>query len=1629
MKKTKSLFATIASFFLLSFFTPAQAQPRDTDRERLIGEIAELNSRLRGTPAGRAAGLPLREAAEARRRAMVELMRTAPSEALSLALSAPERQALTAQDPSLDALLETQGRWSGDVETYIFDDFEGKTARTVNFLVSPSVRLEVHAAGRPLPGECGWTAEFEGIALDGVAAGFAVKLERAVGAGDCSNKGEQRTLAVAVSFPCYGLSMSLADVQRMVFAPEGPSLDHFVRVHTRGQAWVTGKAVPFRADREYGCREYDELVEAAIRALSETEDLTQYRRLLIFLPMLPGECYWGGLGTANCLRRDSLPTHWHSVSWMRVPMNMTQGAWDWVMRVVFHEVGHNFGFAHSNSRKFPAISLGAPGQKGESGEYGDPFTSMGGSGGPYTARQLLHAGWLAESEVITAEGEGTYTIEAVAAQNTGPKVLRIRRLPGVDEWLWVEYHKPEGPYYAWWPSVAPQGALVYVLDNHNQDWSEMYGGPPNLLDMTPGSRAEDFRDAVLAVGREWQDSYSGLRIRVVRAAERLEVEVFRDRPCVKVEPESKSHGPGEEDGAFSVSGSPNCQWEAMQSEPWIEFTGAKTGAGGGTVTYRVSANEGLKARVGHIAIGRTPLRIEQLPVNRAPVVVSLSPSEGSGPGVELLLRATDPNGVEEITTIGLRVAQKEGGDAACWLEYDVAESRIRLATDTGSNWLTAATGHGLNLENSRCVVRSAIFRITPEGEAHLRVNLRFSVGFAGGKTVFVALRDRWGAWNGWEEAGQWRVVDEPLGGFASATPSSGPGARLSFVWYLLPGGSPIQRAWINIGEREDWENSCSLSYEANPDRLSVYLGEGKWTPPAAFFTNTVLQGRHCKVLKSWVWRTGSGDVFWFTVDIAFPESFAGPRKIWMYAVNTLGGRFPWTESGRLTVTGPNRTPRIASVVHQPISGNEGVLEVTVHEADGGGDIETLEVVINDRNERDDACVVELRPQDRALALRADFSRWEAGSFNLSSPRLLENSQCRLDGARSSMTMGPDGIQLRLALTLKPVMAGEQRIFVRATDLSGAQSQWFEAGPWVVASAPGNRTPDVSLEGPAFSRGHFLSAPLRLTDPDGPRDVAAVELLIGASTDDPAPCWLRFTRKLGRIELRSEENQRWISANARDTLLAHSRCSVPAHALLRVEGNSALITMGAAFRQPFNGNKFFWARAIDSAGLASGWRRLGDLLVSVPASNRPPTAAAAQVGPMSGPAGILQLTATDPDGNFDVRQIAVRFRKETADQDVCLLLYDALSRVQLAADGKNGGWVLLRPSGPAVAGACSLLGARSDIWGNSPLQWLPSVLWNDSVHGPLLADIQALDMSGTISAWVRAFSWDVKHPNQFPSAVQISPSSGQGSEAILEISAQDPDGPHDIASMLVTISSGPGRQSSCSFYIDEAFRRVGLFLDDGGWSNVNTMGSDTVLENGQCQLRLNTVTTRIENGWRIVRVPIRFLAGLAGQRTIRASATDVLGARLEASQTATWTVPQPAPNQPPAAESLVRLDSGGQLSLTATFSDADGYGHLSFLDIRVGETGPVCAIRYDRISQTFSLSEDGLAWLRPVAINSSAPLASSVCSIVPSQVQIRGTGRTLTLNLAVALRSPLSLSDPIWLRATDLAGDSTGWVRR
>jgi hypothetical protein len=174
-----------------------------------------------------------------------------------------------------------------------------------------------------------------------------------------------------------------------------------------------------------------------------------------------------------------------------------------------HELGHNFGPRHANSKSC-VNAAGAPvtlsGTCTDT-EYGDRFNVMGGvpPGGEnspthISAPQKDLLGWLpGRSQTAT---QGTFTLAAMDDQARRLHALRLNTPSGT---LWLEYRRATGfdAPLASFPGITG-GVVVHQPRQTSGSW---------LLDMTPGSTA-GFSDAALPVGRTWTTPDGTLTVRV-----------------------------------------------------------------------------------------------------------------------------------------------------------------------------------------------------------------------------------------------------------------------------------------------------------------------------------------------------------------------------------------------------------------------------------------------------------------------------------------------------------------------------------------------------------------------------------------------------------------------------------------------------------------------------------------------------------------------------------------------------------------------------------------------------------------------------------------------------------------------------------------------------------------------------------------------------------------------------------------------------------------------------------------------------------------------------------------------------------------------------------------------------------
>ncbi len=189
--------------------------------------------------------------------------------------------------------------------------------------------------------------------------------------------------------------------------------------------------------------------------------------------------------------------------------------------LTLHELGHSFDWKHAN---FWRVRQGSPtSPDGEELNYGDAFDIMGDQI-PGRGRSFHHfnpwfksrAGWLPDANILTVKKNGTYTIQAIEkmpdAQSPVQKfsAFRIKKDAATD--YWVFYRSQE--------EFANTGALITMGFRSNKI-------PSRLLDMTPGNRNDEWKDAALTVGKIFYDSDSGVEIKLLsKTSDELTLQVF-----------------------------------------------------------------------------------------------------------------------------------------------------------------------------------------------------------------------------------------------------------------------------------------------------------------------------------------------------------------------------------------------------------------------------------------------------------------------------------------------------------------------------------------------------------------------------------------------------------------------------------------------------------------------------------------------------------------------------------------------------------------------------------------------------------------------------------------------------------------------------------------------------------------------------------------------------------------------------------------------------------------------------------------------------------------------------------------------------------------------------------------------
>ena len=285
-----------------------------------------------------------------------------------------------------------------------------------------------------------------------------------------------------------------AAAQDIVFDNDN-SVANFMTEEARGRITFSGDVFGWFtiAATNEGCAWQTWWNQAQAAVAAAGIDLNAYTNVAYAWPRA-GSCGWAGLG------------------YMPGKSSFNNGAFS--LRVVAHELSHNFGVAHASTYRcmdgVTPVSLSA---SCTFNEYGDPFTIMG-AGSRYhnQSQQVGELGWLAAGEVVTATPGATYELAPLLGGEAGrPKALRVARGDGT--WLYLEVRAPAGAYF---DDFAPGSPVVSGISIR---MTPSAGTPTNspvnsrLIDANPLTAT--FSDAPLAVGATLTDPLTDITITTV----------------------------------------------------------------------------------------------------------------------------------------------------------------------------------------------------------------------------------------------------------------------------------------------------------------------------------------------------------------------------------------------------------------------------------------------------------------------------------------------------------------------------------------------------------------------------------------------------------------------------------------------------------------------------------------------------------------------------------------------------------------------------------------------------------------------------------------------------------------------------------------------------------------------------------------------------------------------------------------------------------------------------------------------------------------------------------------------------------------------------------------------------------
>jgi hypothetical protein len=355
-----------------------------------------------------------------------------------------------------------------------------------------------------------------------------------------------------------------------------------------------------------------------------------------------------------------------------------------------------------------------------------------------------------------------------------------------------------------------------------------------------------------------------------------------------------------------------------------------------------------------------------------------------------------------------------------------------------------------------------------------------------------------------------------------------------------------------------------------------------------------VQNSQCTVNGATSSLLASGSTLTLNLAMTFPASFAGAKGVYAYAQSAAGINSGWTALGTWTVPGSS-PPQVLSVSPASGSGVSQTFTFAFSNPFGASELNTIQVLFNGALSGYQACYPTIDPVHGLLWLFNDSGTALLGPITLGLAGTVQNSQCTLNGATSSLLASGNTLTLNLAMAFTTSFGGAKGVYAYAQTAS-LSSGWTSLGTWTV---PGSSPPQVLSVSPSSGSGVSQTFTFAFSNPSGASNVNTIQVLFNGTLSGYQACYPTIDPVHGLLWLFNDNGTALLGPIALGLAgtVRNSQCAVNgATSSLLASGNTLTLNLGVTFPTSFAGAKGVYAYAQSAAGVSSGWTEPGAWVV-------------------------------------------------------------------------------------------------------------------------------------------------------------------------------------------------------------------------------------------------------------------------------------------------------------------------------------------------------------------------------------------------------------------------------------------------